>query len=66
MSKSRELRLKKGLSIIDLSHKLDIHPSMISQLERGRTSAGAKVRKTLCSFYRVPEGKLFNSNGFAI
>ena len=66
MSKIRKLREKRGLSIIELSHILLLHPSGLSMTERQKLSASKRVREGVSKFFRVSEGKLFDKNGMAI
>ena len=66
MSKARELRQRKGLSIVALSHELKINPTVLSMAERRRLAPSGRVRKAVSEFFAVPEAKLFGDDNLAI
>jgi len=66
MSKARELRQQRGLSIVALSHELKINPTVLSMAERRRLVPSKRVREAVSNFFEVPEAQLFGSDGLAI
>jgi transcriptional regulator with XRE-family HTH domain len=66
MTQLRELRLKKGLRILDVVCAIKVHASILSSVERGQLAVLAHMRKKLCSFFSVKPDKLFNENGIAV
>ncbi|MDR0616549.1 MAG: helix-turn-helix domain-containing protein [Synergistaceae bacterium] len=66
LSRLRELRLKKGLRILDVTCATKVHSPTLSSIERGRLAVPASAKETLCSFFGVEPGELFNNNGLAV
>ena len=66
MSKARELRQRRGLSIVEMCHELKINPTVLSMAERRRLAPSKRVREAVSEFFAVPEAKLFGSDGLAI
>jgi ribosome-binding protein aMBF1 (putative translation factor) len=66
MSMTRELRQKRGLSIVALSHEIKANPTVISLAERRRLAPSKNVREAVSNFFAVPECQLFDKEGFAI
>lgn len=53
MNRLKELRLKSGLTIKELSEKIGIDKSSISLMESNKRPINAKVLKKFCEFYKV-------------
>lgn len=53
MNRLRELRLKKGLTIKELSEKIGIASCYVSQIESGKRPLNHKTLKIFCEFYKV-------------
>ena len=66
MSRIRDLRMKKGLSISKLSQVAGVNASVVSWAELGKLAASPAVRTTLSNFYGEAEEELFLKNGMAI
>ena len=66
MSKARELRQRRGLSIVAMSHELKINPTILSQAERRQLVPSKRVREAVSGYFKVPEARLFGEDGLAI
>lgn len=66
MTKIRELREKKGLNIIEVSHITRINPTVLSQVERRKLAPGKWVCATICEFFGIHENEAFDSDGLAV
>lgn len=58
MNRLRELRLKKGLTIKELSEKIGIASCYVSQIESGKRPLNHKTLKAFCEFYKVKPNEL--------
>ena len=58
MNKLKELRLKSGLTIKDLSEKIGLASCYLSQLETGKRPLNNKTLKAFCDFYKVKPNEL--------
>jgi len=58
MNRLRELRLKSGLTLAELSKKVGINQNYISQIERGDRPLNPKTLKKFCDFYKVKPNEL--------
>ena len=56
----RRLRQKQGLSLRELAHLTGITPSMISQIENGKTSPSLATLKNICDKLETTIGKLID------
>ncbi|NLL36545.1 MAG: hypothetical protein GX256_03360 [Fretibacterium sp.] len=66
MTRIRELRQDKGLTMVGLSYETKIHPSILSLVERRKAPASERVREGLSSFLGIPLREAFDDNGLAI
>ena len=66
MTKIRELRQSRGLSMAALSYRTQVHPSTLSLAERRKLAPGKRVREVISSFLDIPEEEAFDSSGFAL
>lgn len=55
----RELRIKKGFSIIMLAHKLNISRQMIAQVERRANGISPDKAKKICELLEVEFDEIF-------
>ena len=60
MTKIRELRLERGLSISKASQEAKLNGSALCQVELGKLAPSPAFRVTLAAYYGKPEGSLFN------
>ena len=58
MNRLRELRIKTGLSIKELSEKIGIDKSSLSLMERGERPLNPRTLKKFCDFYNVKPNEL--------
>lgn len=58
MNKLKELRLKSGLTIKDLSEKTGIDKSSISLMEAGKRPLNPRVLDKFCKFFNVKPNEL--------
>ena len=56
----RNLRKENGLSLRDLSSKLNIDSSLIAKIERNERLPSKDFIKQIAKFFRIEEKKLFN------
>ena len=56
-------RQEKRLNIAQLARKLEYHPSLISQIERGFRKPYPKFRKAVSKALDIDEGVLFMPSG---
>ncbi|MDR3165769.1 MAG: helix-turn-helix transcriptional regulator [Synergistaceae bacterium] len=66
MTRIRELRQGRGLSVIDLAFETRIHPSLLSCVERRKSAASDRVKNALSSFFGVDESSVFEHDGLAL
>jgi transcriptional regulator with XRE-family HTH domain len=66
VTKLRELRLLRKLSLIDLCRARGLNVSAVSQAERRKAAPSAKTRHELARFYREPQEELFDRDGLAL
>ena len=66
MTRIRELRLSRGLRVIDLSFETRVHPSQLSCIERRKLAPSVRVREILCAFLCVPENEAFDGDGLTV
>lgn len=66
MTRVRELRQQKNLSVIGLSYETHIHPTEISGIEHRKRAASANARAKLCAFFGIAEGEAFEDGGLAM
>ena len=60
-------RVKRGLSLRDLSALSGVDPGTINRLENGLSAPRAKTVKALCDALEVPISKLFDvDSGFRV
>ena len=57
-------RQEKRLNIAQLARKLEYHPSLISQIERGFRKPYPKFRKAVSKALDIDEGVLFMPSGY--
>lgn len=65
MSKLREIRKERGLTIFDVAMGSKVRESQLSMIENRRMVAYPGQRKALTTFYGLPEEAIFDENGFA-
>ena len=65
MTKAREERQQRGLSITALSYEVKINPTIIGMTERRQLAPNKKVKEVLSNFYKIPEDQLFGDDGLA-
>ena len=65
MSKLRELRKKRGLSISKTSQQSSVNASALSWIELGKVVASPMTRASLAKFYGEKEDTLFHPSGIA-
>lgn len=58
----RATREMKGLSLRELARQVDVSPSLISQIERGRAMPSVGTLVTIASVLEMNLGDMFNSN----
>lgn len=58
MTRLRELRIKKGLTLAQLEEKTGINRNYLSQIERGDRPLNARTLKIFCEFYQVKPNEL--------
>jgi transcriptional regulator with XRE-family HTH domain len=63
--KLKHLRENKGYSMREVADRIDIAPSYISQIEKGRIPSLDKLKK-LCNVYDVPVSYLFGDGEFEL
>jgi transcriptional regulator with XRE-family HTH domain len=61
----RRARKALGLSLIDLSRKTLVNPSVLSQVECQKLVPSARVRDTVCGYLKLDKGAAFLKNGLA-
>ena len=66
MTKIRELREAKGITVISLAFSTKVHPTQLSSIERGKLAASTRAREALSSFFNVATNQLFDENQIAI
>ena len=66
MTRLRELRQQRNLSVIGLSYETRIHPTEISGIEHRKRAASANARAKLCAFFGVAESETFEEGGLAV
>lgn len=66
MTRIRELRQAKGLTMAVLSYEVRIHPSILSLVERRKAPASERVREGLSSFLGIPMREAFDDKGLAV
>ena len=66
MTKLRELRLGRGIKLMDLSREIRMDPSHFHTLECGLSEASGRVRDALSAYLGVEPHELFNDDGFAL
>ena len=66
MTRIRELRQDRGLSVIDLAFETRIHPSQISCIERRKSAASGRIKNTLSSFFGIDEASVFEHDGLVL
>ncbi|OIJ16502.1 transcriptional regulator [Anaerobacillus alkalidiazotrophicus] len=58
------LRKEMGMSQVQLSKKISVNPTAITQIERGNRKSWPKLRKQLSQVFGVDENLLFDSDGW--
>jgi len=53
----RELRVKGGLTQVELSQQAELNQGFVSELERGKRNAGPQTIQALADVLGVPEAK---------
>lgn len=66
MTRIRELRQEKGLSMAALSYETQVHPTTLSLAERRKLAPGKRVREVISLFLGVPEEEVFDADGLAV
>ena len=66
MTRIRELRQAKGLTMAGLSYEVRIHPSILSLVERRKAPASERVREGLSAFLGIPLREAFDDKGLAV
>ncbi len=66
MTRIRELRQAKGLSMTGVSYETRIHPSILSLVERRKAPASKRVREGLSTFLGIPLREAFDDRGLAV
>ena len=68
MTRIRELRQAKGLTMAMLSYETRIHPSILSLVlvERRKAPASERVREGLSTFLGIPLREAFDDKGLAV
>ena len=68
MTRIRELRQAKGLTMAELSYGTRIHPSILSLVlvERRKAPASERVREGLSTFLGIPLREAFDDKGLAV
>jgi transcriptional regulator with XRE-family HTH domain len=61
MTKLRQARISRGLTILELAYTLRVHPSTLSQVECKKLVPSPKVKEALCEFYGVDTSKVFRN-----
>ena len=56
--KVKELRKKRGMSQGDIANKIGVHPSYISQIERGVQNVSLRGMERLAKIFNVPINSL--------
>lgn len=65
-TKIRELRLARGLRIIDLSREALLNPADISSVEMRRRAASRNMQAALSEFFGIPQSEAFDDEGWAV
>ena len=65
-TKIRELRLARGLRIIDLSREALINNSDLSSVEMRRRAASRKMQAAISEFFGIPQSEAFDNEGWAV
>ncbi|MCM1567029.1 MAG: helix-turn-helix domain-containing protein [Dehalobacter sp.] len=60
----RKAMEERQISVTKLGFMLEVNPSLISQVISGKRYAYPKLRKKTAGCLGVPEGELFNEDGF--
>lgn len=58
----RKARLGKGMTLKQLSEKIDVSIGLLSQIERGRNSLSVRVLRSICGALNIDGAKLFHSD----
>lgn len=66
MTKIKELRQDRGLSIAGLCYETRIHPTTLSMVERRRLAASQRVKEVVSSFLGIPQEQAFDGDGLAV
>ena len=66
MSELRKWRKDLGLSIPKFCRAVDVNPSVLSWVELGKVAASKRFRGAVAEYFKEPESKFFNENGFAV
>ena len=64
--KIRDLRTEKGLTLVELAGKIDVSPSLISQLERGGINPSISLLKSISDVFEIPLSFLLEDEENAI
>ena len=65
MTKAREERQRRGLSMTTLSYETRINSTIIGMTERRQLAPGKRVKEVLSNYYKIPEDQLFGEDGLA-
>lgn len=65
-TKIRELRLARGLRIIDFSREALINNSDLSSVEMRRRAASRKMQAAISEFFGIPQSEAFDDGGWAV
>ena len=66
MSKIRELRQQRGLSIAAMSHEARVNATVLGMTERRQLAPSRIARKAVSDFFGIPEAQLFSDGGIAL
>jgi DNA-binding XRE family transcriptional regulator len=66
LTKIRELRKEKRLTISGLSHQLGLNATVLSLTERRKLVPSGRVKKEVCAFFGIPEQQVFDGDGLAV
>ena len=66
MTRLREERQRKGLSIATFSHGTLLNPSSVSVVERRKGVASPQFRRAVSEYFGISEENFFDSEGFAV
>jgi DNA-binding XRE family transcriptional regulator len=66
LTRLKQLRQAKGLSIAGVGYETRIHPTTLSLTERRKLAPSPRVRQAVSSFLGVTEDEVFDVEGLAV